>query len=86
MLLETSQYLNSKYGTKIFKMYGMIKKTAKEGAKMQVIVEKELPEREALNLVADILTMFRKKGISFRQASEILTTAQTELQKLPLTE
>lgn len=53
---------------------------------MQVIAEKELPEREELNLVADILTTFRKKGISFRQASEILTTAQAELQKLPLTE
>lgn len=53
---------------------------------MQAVVEKELPEREELDLVADILNMFRKKGISFRQASEILTTAQVELQKLPLSE
>lgn len=53
---------------------------------MQVIKEKELPEREALNLVSDILKVLCKKGLSFRQASEILTTAQTEIQKLPLSE
>lgn len=53
---------------------------------MQVIKEKELPEREKLDLVAEIIRRFREKGISFGQASEILTTAQAELQKLPLTE
>lgn len=53
---------------------------------MQAIAEKELPEREKLNLVIEIVRRFREKGISFRQASEILTAAQTELQKLPLSE
>lgn len=53
---------------------------------MQVIVENELPEREELNIVSDILDMFRKKGVSFRQASEILSITQAEMQKLPLIE
>ena len=36
---------------------------------MQAIVEKELPEREKLDLVVEIVEMFCKKGISFGQAS-----------------
>lgn len=53
---------------------------------MQAIVEKELPEREKLDLVVEIVEMFCKKGISFGQASEILTIAQEDLKKLPISE
>lgn len=51
---------------------------------MQAYREKELPEREKLDLVIEIIEKFRKKGISFGQAMEILTIVQVDLQKLPL--
>jgi len=53
---------------------------------MQVIKEKELPEGEELNLVTDILKILCKKGLSFRQASEILDMVQLEIQRLPISE
>lgn len=51
---------------------------------MQAYREKELPEREKVVLVIEIIRKFREKGISFGQATEILAIAQAELQKLPL--
>jgi len=51
---------------------------------MQAYKEKELPEREKLDLVIEIVRKFREKGISFGQANEILSMAQDELPKLPL--
>ena len=53
---------------------------------MQAYKEKELPEREKLALVIEIVRKFREKGISFGQASEILTIAQEDLKKLPISE
>lgn len=51
---------------------------------MQAYKEKELSEREKLDLVIEIVRKFREKGISFGQANEILIMAQQELPKLPL--
>ncbi len=51
---------------------------------MQAYKEKELPEREKLALVIEIVRKFREKGISFGQANEILAMARAELPKLPL--
>lgn len=73
-------------GTNSHKIYDTIGKTRKKGVNMQVIKEKELPEREALNLVTDILKILCKKGLSFRQTSEILDMVQLEIQKLPISE
>ncbi len=53
---------------------------------MQAYKEKELSEREKSDLVVEIIEKFRKKGISFGQANEILAMAQAELPKLPLSE
>jgi len=53
---------------------------------MQAVGEKELPEREKIDLVVEIIEKFRKKRVSFRQASEILCMAQQEMQKLPLSD
>ncbi len=51
---------------------------------MQAYKEKELSEREKLDLVIEIVRKFREKGISFGQANEILAMAQAELPKLPI--
>lgn len=51
---------------------------------MQAYKEKELTEREKLDLVLEIVRKFREQGISFRQANEILDMARAELPKLPL--
>lgn len=53
---------------------------------MQAIAEKELPERERMNLVKDVLAILQKNRVSFRQACEILQAAQDEMEKLPLTD
>ncbi len=52
---------------------------------MQIVKEKNLSEGEKIKLITDILKMFREKGISIRQASEILVATQQELQNFPVT-
>lgn len=53
---------------------------------MQAYTEKELSEKEKLDLVVEIVEKLRKKRISFGQASEILFAAQSELRKFPIGE
>lgn len=53
---------------------------------MSAIQEKELSAEIKLKLVRDIIGMFSKQGISYRQSFELLDSVKEELQKLPLTE
>ena len=53
---------------------------------MNAIQEKELSTEIKLKLVRDIIGMFSKQGISYRQSFEILDSTKEELQKLPLSE
>ena len=53
---------------------------------MSAIREKELSEEIKLKLVRDIIGMFSKQGISYRQSCELLDSTKEELQKLPLSE
>lgn len=53
---------------------------------MGAIQEKELSAEIKLKLVRDIIGMFSKQGISYRQSFELLDSVKEELQKLPLTE
>lgn len=52
---------------------------------MQIVKEKNLSEGEKIELVRNILKMFRENAISIRQASEILVATQQELQNFPIT-
>ena len=64
--------------------YNVIKRY-REVRKVQIVREKNLSDGEKIELVRNILEMFREKGISIRQASEILAATQQELQNFPIT-
>lgn len=51
---------------------------------MNAVFEKELPESEKLEIVREIIKIFREKGVTFRQAFELLSDAQVEIQKISL--
>ena len=51
---------------------------------MNVVFEKELPESKEHEIVSGIIDIFRENGVSFRQALELLTAVQIEIQKISL--
>lgn len=51
---------------------------------MNVVFEKELPESKEHEIISGIIDIFRENGVSFRQAFELLTATQIEIQKISL--
>lgn len=51
---------------------------------MSVVFEKELPKSEKIEIVREIIKIFREKGVTFGQAFELLSDVQAELQKISL--
>lgn len=51
---------------------------------MNVLFEKELPESKKHEIVSGIIDIFRENGVSFRQAFEVLSAVQLEIQKISL--
>ena len=61
-----------------------VDKAKQGGENVNVIFEKELPESKEHEIVSGIIDIFRENGVSFRQAFELLTAVQLEIQKISL--